>query len=248
MIHATIRIPALSLGHATEMVALLPEPHRFPPPWPTLWLLHGRSDDATAWTRHSTVERQADAFGMAIIMPSGYLSFYRDDQQPRGWESAFLRDLMPAAEAMFPLRRDRGGRAIAGLSMGGYGALWLGARHRHLFAAVSAHSPAVVEADRTSEPGGGGLRYFPDPLPGEETLLGALAAAPRHELPAIRIDCGDRDFLLPEARRLHAHLQAHHIAHEYAERQGGHDWMYWEKNIHSTLRFAATAFGRAVPP
>ncbi len=244
---AELRWKSGAVGHATELRALVPEPERHTPPWPVLYLLHGRTDDATAWTRYTTLERQADAFPFVIVMPAAYVTFYRDPVGGHGMETSVIRELIPLVEATFNVRRDRGGRHVAGLSMGGYGALWLGVRHPHLFASVSAHSAAAIESrrgddiDRKHHTAG----LWGNPPREELTLAHAFAHADRAALPRIRMDCGDRDPILEESRILHAHLRDCGIEHTYVERPGGHDWNYWERVVGETLRFCMTALSAA---
>lgn len=228
-----------ALSHTTDLTVLAPEPDRFPPPWNTLYLLHGRSDDSSAWTRFTTLERQADAFPMLIVMPSGYLSYWRNPQGRTGVESAVVHELLPLIENTFHVRAQRSARALAGLSMGGYGALYLAHKYPHLFCAASAHSPAAIEDNRREWMD----RIF-DRFDASQSLFATIARCERELRPAVHIDIGDRDFLLEEARALHAFLEDERIAHQYAERQGGHDWNYWEKQLGQTLRFVHTVMTR----
>lgn len=237
------------LGFRTDLIILAPDPREVPPPWATLYLLHGRTGDASDWTRYTTLERQADRLPLLIAMPSGHLSLYRDPPHCPGMESALITELIPLIEATFPVVRDRSARAVAGLSMGGYGALYLGTKHPEVFAAVSAHSPVFREETILAREAEFGHRerlttVFPEfPRP-ENTLAGLIERAHPKTLPAIRFDTGTSDFVLDECRLLHELLTRFGIHHEYAERQGGHDWNYWEKNIGSTLRFVATKCAR----
>lgn len=241
----TMRIPSQILGHPSDLVILTPYPARIPPPWGVLYLLHGRTDDCTAWTRHSSVERQADGFPFMIVMPTGHLSLWRDPPKEPGVGSFFREELIPLIEKTFSVIPRREARAVAGLSMGGYGALWLALRWPELFIAASAHSPAVDEHARYKvfDRPAALDHLFGKPIAEELTLLGMIARADVAMLPRLRVDCGNRDPLLEEARMLHRALDDRGIPHEYAERDGAHDWNYWEKNVFHTLRFVGTAFG-----
>ena len=125
-------------------------------------------------------------------------------------------------------------RFLAGLSMGGFGTLRLGARYGRVFRAVSAHSSltSLEELEQFVE-------RLPE-IPGQEA--GDLAVLPtilanRADLPAIRFDCGTDDPLLDGNRSLHQRLLEEGVEHRYEEFPGGHEWSYWEEHLTDTLRF-----------
>jgi S-formylglutathione hydrolase FrmB len=145
---------------------------------------------------------------------------------------------VPAAAALADERvTDRSPLFLAGKSMGGFGALRLGAKYAARFAGISAHSAVTTLArlrESISEP--------LDALPGfgaaDGTALHWLEThAPR--LPPLRFDCGTGDGLLAGNRALHAALEARGIDHVYEEFPGGHDWPYWKLHVADSLRFFA---------
>jgi putative tributyrin esterase len=178
-------------------------------------------------------------------MPNAYITYYRDPIDRRGMESAIIEELIPMIDATFATDARREARFISGLSMGGYGALYLGVKYPHLFSAISAHSPAAIESKRGDDVDR--AHHLSDawgsPVDESRTLFHLLAHAERATMPRIRVDIGDRDFLLDEARMLRAHLVDCGIDHSYVERPGAHDWNYWERQIGETLRFMMTAYG-----
>src|SRR5512147_42451 len=95
---------------------------------PTLYLLHGMSDDHTIWQRRTSIERYVDPLGLAVVMPAVARSFYTDMYAgPKYW--TFISEELPEiARAFFPLSAAREDNYVAGLSMGGYGAFKLGLR------------------------------------------------------------------------------------------------------------------------
>jgi len=129
---------------------------------------------------------------------------------------------------------------LAGLSMGGFGALRLAARYPREFRGASGHS-CVTDlrqlAGHITPP------YAVPPVAGADRSVLATMLQRRTELPPFRFDCGTADELLPENRRLHAELLAAGIPHEYQEFPGGHHWPYWERHLADTLRF----FARILP-
>jgi S-formylglutathione hydrolase FrmB len=125
---------------------------------------------------------------------------------------------------------------IAGLSMGGFGALRLAAKYPEQYRAVSAHS-AITHFDQLSS-------FVEEPLARygareDDTSVLATMLRNRFRLPPIRFDCGVADPLLEANRELHRSLSAVNIAHTYEEFPGGHEWPYWELHLEDTLRFFA---------
>ena len=132
---------------------------------------------------------------------------------------------------------------IAGLSMGGFGALRLGAKYPDRFRGISAHS-AVTTLGRLAEATGDHLDALPSFAQPDGTALHWLEVN-AGRLPPLRFDCGNDDPLLPSNRGLHAALEARGIEHQYEEFAGGHDWPYWRLHLADSLRFLDAAATRA---
>jgi len=134
---------------------------------------------------------------------------------------------------------------ITGLSMGGFGALRLGAKHANIFSGISAHS-AITHFSQM-------LRLVEEPPEAFGSIDEDEASAlhwldkNRSVLPPIRFDCGTSDNLLPENRKLHTDLQARKIEHIYQEFPGGHEWSYWETHLADSLRFFGGCLNRSNP-
>lgn len=205
-------------------------------PYRVVYLLHGLSDDYTIWLRRTSIERYADQFGLAIVMPDGGRWFYCDTRDGVVRGEAHLLETVQYIDRTFHTLARAEGRAIGGLSMGGYGAMKLGLKYPELFRSVASHSGALDIARQRE-----GVK-FPEfdalygdaPDPGDDCF--ALAARPGSK-PAIYFDCGVDDFLLQHNRDFRAHLQALGIAHSYHEHPGAHTWEYWDKHIVAALRF-----------
>ena len=235
-----------ALEKMTHATVILPE-GKAPGPFPVFYLLHGLSDDHTAWLRRSNVERYVERWPMIVVMPNGERSFYTDSlTNPRAaFETFMMRDLIGTVDRMFRTIPTREGRVIGGLSMGGYGALKLALKHPDTFRAAVSHSGAVAFA---SKPFGQDAAWkaeweaiFGDDAPGgPEDIYALLEDADRSTLPALRIDCGVSDFLIEDNRELHALLKRLGIPHEYAEYPGGHEWSYWDTHVQDAIAF----FGR----
>ena len=105
--------------------------------FPVLYLLHGYTDDYSAWVTKSNLLLHAPAYEEIIVMPEGGTGWYMNNQGDKKleWEDYLIQDLIPYVDSHYRTVATRQGRAIAGLSMGGYGAMTLGLRHPDLFAA-----------------------------------------------------------------------------------------------------------------
>ena len=220
---------------------------------PLLILLHGSGGSAWSWAlngaAHLTVARLIDSgeiAPVALAMPSdglwglgsGYVPHADTDYE------RWIVEEVPAAAALADDRvTDASPLTIAGLSMGGFGALRLGAKYPDRFRGISAHS-AVTTLGRLAEATGDRL----DALPGfgrpDGTALHWLEVN-AGRLPPLRFDCGTDDPLLASNRGLHAALEARGIEHQYEEFAGGHDWPYWRLHLADSLRFLDGAAARA---
>lgn len=246
---------ANALQRMCACTVLLPEAAAGSGPFPALYLLHGLSDDHTVWTRRTRLESYVAGRPLIVVMPDGGRGFYTDSRaNPRGaYETFLLRDLIPFVDRTFRTRAERAGRALAGLSMGGYGAVKLALKHPELFCAAVSHSGALRNLDEMlpSAENDEWTREF-RPLFGEHMTGGpddvyALAERahrlPPERWPALRLDCGTEDFLLEPNRRFHAHLDMLGFPHQYAEHPGAHDWDYWDRHVRDTLDFLAPRLG-----
>ena len=137
-----VRFRGQSIEKQTGMNVILPDGEG---PFPVLYLLHGLSDDYTIWHRRTSIERYVEAQPLIVVMPDGHRSFYCNDPRPGGlaYEDHIVTDVVDVVERTFPVIADRGARAIAGLSMGGYGAIMLGLRHPDVFSVACSHSGAM---------------------------------------------------------------------------------------------------------
>lgn len=218
---------------------------------PVIILLHGVYGSAWSWAlqggAHRVYERlrAAGAIGdFALVMPSDGLagdgSGYLNRAAGR-FDDWIAGEVVALARSGIAQMSDASRVFIAGLSMGGYGALRLAALHPGTFAAASAHSPICEAAD---------FRYFTSEDPFADTVdpaipasLAELIAAPGKAVPPIRFDCGDADVLRPSVERLSGRLAQAGVAHRYERMSGGHDWNYWSNAFARTLVFF-DEFGR----
>ena len=236
-----------SLEKAIAADILLPE-KALQPPFATLYLLHGLSDDHTIWQRRTSIERYVADLPLIVVMPDGGRGFYSDAQQGMAWESAIIKDLIGYVDTLFQTRTDRNGRILAGLSMGGYGAVKFALKFPDLFCAAVSHSGAMAFAHRQFQldsPESGSYRFAvefarvvgQDPVGGPDDLYALAKNLAPARRPALRIDCGIDDFLIEDNRAFHAYLNEIDFPHEYTEFSGAHTWEYWDLHIQEALRF-----------
>jgi S-formylglutathione hydrolase FrmB len=233
------------LGKQVGAYAVIPD---VPGPWATFYLLHGLSDDYTIWHRRTRIEAYAEGLPLLIVMPDGYRGFYTNANNGPRYADYMALDVVNFIDRAFPTKASRDGRAIGGLSMGGYGALRLGLGYPDRFCSVNSHTGAVMHGSRT-EPGSPrpnmghdewGLIFGDHPAGTDHDILTLAQRAKKARLlPTIRVDCGTEDFLLDSNRRLHAEFEKLKIPHQYEEFPGDHNWDYWDLHVRSALAFHA---------
>ncbi len=219
-------------------------PGRPPKDYPTLYLLHGLSDDHTIWTRRTSIERYVENMNLAVVMPAVGRSFYTDIPNNLAY-GRFIADELPTiARSLFPLSSAREDNFVAGLSMGGYGAFKLALTYPERFAAAASLSGAVDMLHRAIEEEAdpsGELRHIFGPAKGmaakgddlftlADTFADRLDACPR-----LFQCCGTEDFLIEDNERFAAHAQALGLPLHYTTSPGIHDWAYWDTEIRKVL-------------
>ena len=208
----------------------------------TLYLLHGLLGSNMDWISGTCIQRWAEAKNLAVVMPSGENSFYFDHVQPNNAFGTFVGQELPAMmRKTFPLSDRREDTFIGGLSMGGYGALRNGLKYCDTFSHIIALSSAVHIFE---EKGGGlfdALTCFREIEDAEKTDLNpkiAFEKARIHNcLPRIYMSCGTEDTLLGANRAMKAFFEEQGAGLTYVEAPGGHDWDFWNSQIHEALEW-----------
>ncbi len=224
-----------ALQKSTSAVLFVPE--SIEPPYHVLFQLHGLSDNETAWSRRTSLERYVERLPVIVVMPDGGRGFYCDAEQGYAFGRAIGEELPQLIERWFPTRP---GWAIGGLSMGGYGSFRLALTYPERFVSAVSHSGALAFGHFPLEADEDFAVEFrrvigADPVGGPNDLLHlAGQAKPR---PRLRFDCGLDDFLLPANRLFHSHLTEIRYDHEYAEFPGDHEWGYWDEHVREALSF-----------
>ena len=200
-----------------------------------LYLLHGLSDDHTIWLRRTSIERYAAPRGLAVVMPAVHRSFYADELHGhRYW--AFLSEELPELVSSF-FRVDAGPAEtyVAGLSMGGYGALKWALREPSRFAAAASMSGALDIAALSASPERADLfaRVFGGTPGPDDDLLALLAAADPATVPPLHVSCGTEDHLYADNRTFVAAAGGFDVTVDF--RPGEHEWGFWDEEIQRVL-------------
>jgi putative tributyrin esterase len=208
---------------------------------PVLYLLHGLSDDDTIWLRRTSIERFVASLGLAVIMPQVHRSFYTDEAcGGRYW--TFLSEELPhLVGSFFRVSASRNDTFVAGLSMGGYGALKWALLQPERFAAAASLSGAVdIDGLRgRSRPEDPQLfsRVFGDePLAGTPNdVFWLLEQAEPAALPALWVGCGTDDALYADSVRFVQACASARIPVTTSFIEGEHEWGLWDRQIQQVL-------------
>jgi S-formylglutathione hydrolase FrmB len=232
--------------------------------FPVLYFFHGLGDNeqfflhSGAWNLTEDLRERGEIKDILIVTPDADASFYINARDGKDrYEDFLLQEFFPFIEKRYRVASGRGNRAVAGISMGGYGALHLAFRHPQLFVSVSAHSAALIEK----------LPAFLGPTPNSprSRMLGGVFGNPPDEgfwernspltlartanLTGLKIyfDCGDQDDYGFDAGAvaLDKILSVRHIPHEFHIYPGGHDAPYFAEHLPTSLLFASRAFSDA---
>jgi putative tributyrin esterase len=204
---------------------------------PVLYLLHGLSDDHTAWVRYTSIERYAAAAGLAVVMPAVGRSFYADEVHGQRYWAFVSEELPRAMRSFFRLSERREDTFVAGLSMGGYGAFKLALTHPDRFAAAASLSGALDVVELAGRPERrelfeGVFGGVPGP---RDDLFALLEAADAGSLPALHVSCGTDDPLLPMNRRFASEAERAGAKVTTDLRPGGHEWGLWDGVIRDVI-------------
>jgi S-formylglutathione hydrolase FrmB len=213
--------------------------------YPVLYLLHGLTGHYTDWVSRTNIADYAAQYRIIVVTPEGNDSWYIGN-----YETYILQELIPDVQQRYRTIEARYGRAIAGLSMGGYGAIKFGLKSPQTFAFAASMSGAFGMTRFTDEqvpaswreslklfgPAGSETRKANDLF----ELAGNVPANRVASLPYFYFDCGTEDspLIFPYNRQLAHMMVDRKIPHEYRELPGDHSWSYWDRQIQEILRIA----------
>jgi S-formylglutathione hydrolase FrmB len=235
--------------------------------YPVLYLLHGYTDDETGWTQFGEahliadrVTQSGDAAPMIIVMPDAGVTWYVNSYDGKvNYEDFFIKELIQHIDATYRTRATKQYRAVAGLSMGGYGTMIMATKHPELFSSAAPLSAGVFTDEEIMKGDDDmwnnvlGNIFGKRDLAGKNRLtdhyyknsiLKIIETANSEELKKVRyyIDCGDEDFLIKGNMALHAAMIEKKITHEFRVRDGAHNWTYWRTALPDVLKFVSESF------
>ena len=271
LIAATARIecnslPGKILAHPVNYCMVLPPSYDADKTnkFPILYFFHGLGDNEQMFIHGGAFNLVQDLWERGqigeflIATPNADATFYINSRDGKiRYEDFLVQEFLPGIEARYRVAPGRENRGVAGVSMGGYGALHLAFRHPKLFSAVSAHSPAIIDklpAFTTPAPAGGvrsrvlGATFGSPPDPAFWDRNSPLTLARTMNLSGLKIyfDCGDQDDFGFEsgAAALNKLLDSRHIPHQAHIYPGRHDWQYFAERLPASLEFHARLFHR----
>lgn len=213
---------------------------------PTLYLLHGMHGNFNSWQNKTSIARYAAKYSIAVVMASAENSFYCNMKYGYPYYDFFARELIEFTRKTFNLSTKREKTFVAGLSMGGYGAIKLALRNPDLFCAGAGLSgclninQTVEHADFTPILKSiWGEEYKTATKDTEDDLFFLIKKFPEDKpKPRLFIACGTEDFLIEQNRLFHALLEETDFEFEYREGSGAHTWAFWDKWIVPAIKFA----------
>ena len=235
--------------------------------YPVLYLLHGYTDDETGWTQfgeaHLIADRSIQAgetAPMIIVMPDGGVTWYINNYDGKvKYEDYFIKELIPHIDQTYRTRPTKQYRAVAGLSMGGYGTMIMATKHPEMFSSAAPLSAGILTDDEIVNGNDDLWKNVLGDLYGKKDLTGKsrltdhyqknsilkiVETANADELKKVRyyIDCGDKDFLIKGNMALHSAMIDKKIPHEFRVREGVHNWTYWRTALPEVFKFVSESF------
>lgn len=212
-----------------------------------LYLLHGLSDDGSAWQRYTSIETIARETGLVVVMPSVGRSFYIDQRNGQKYFSYLMDELPRYLSDVFALSPEREDTLIAGNSMGGYGAFKAALLYPERFAAAASFSGVLSMAMIEANPEDPRYPEFTALMGNLDEVVGSVhdpevwlrnAAENPGTLPKLYVSCGRQDDLLPLNRNFKALCETLGVKLDYHEEDGIHDWNFWDQQIREFLKVA----------
>lgn len=225
-------------------------PKRENKPFKTLYLLHGIFGNYTDWVSGTNIQRWAEEKDLAVVMPSGDNMFYVDQKKGHNYYGEFIgRELVEITRKMFPLSHKKEDTFIAGLSMGGYGAIRNGLKYHDTFGYIAGLSSAVVvdgiEQRTNDTPIFIERRDFAESIFGDLSKVEMSDLNPKWlvkklsdehtELPKVYLACGTEDSLVEGNRKMRDYMREAGVDVTYEEGPGAHEWDFWNRYIKKVI-------------
>jgi S-formylglutathione hydrolase FrmB len=244
----TVNTYSASMKKTIKAVVITPDDYASAQPLPVVYLLHGYSGNYADWViKAKGFEKAVDLYQIIIVCPDGgFGSWYWDSpvDPDYKYETYVSKELVSWIDSKYKTIKNKKGRGITGLSMGGHGALYLAFRHQDVFGAAGSMSGGV---DIRPFPNNWDMalrlgKYSEHPQNWEQyTVINMLNLLQPNSL-ALLIDCGTEDFFYKVNENLHQQLLYRNIPHDYITRPGAHNWNYWTNSIQYQLLFMNNYF------
>ena len=247
------------LNLSTNVQIIIPEDRRSFPTltgkkMPVLYLLHGHSDDNLAWIRHTNVEDLANEYGFIVVMPTTHRGYYTDALHGHKYGTFISKELIPAIDNTFPTINDRSSRFIAGLSMGGFGALKLSMENPDKFSKAASFSGAVnpfatsLLTDLDGSPMDDKMKNLENIFGTEESYYKSLnhldnlaieyKINDKEKYPiSFYASCGTEDPLYDSNKKFIAVMNENGFKIKLEKRPGNHNWEFWSVDIKKAFEF-----------
>ncbi|MEQ1763928.1 MAG: alpha/beta hydrolase family protein [Pyrinomonadaceae bacterium] len=225
--------------------------------YPVIYMLHGLTGHFNNWTDLTKLSDYASTYKVIIVTPEGGDGWYTDSvsNDKEKWESYIVQELIAEVDKKFRTNTGRNQRAIAGLSMGGFGALKFGLKYPDKFMLAGSFSGALGAAQITEKTVPGAIGKTIDGIFGPAdsewrkandlfAIIRSISPEKMKEMPFIYFDCGTEDFLFQSNREFVSLLVEKKVPHEYRQLPGIHDWKYWDKQVQEFLRLADRMFSK----
>jgi S-formylglutathione hydrolase FrmB len=244
----TVRVFSMSMQKNVPVVVIKPDNYSSANALPVVYLLHGYSGNQMDWiTKAKGFESAADQYNLIIVCPDGGFGswYWNSPVNPKSQYETFVSDeLIKFIDLKYSTIKNRTGRGITGLSMGGHGALYLAFKHQDVFGVAGSMSggvdirPFPLNWDMAKQLGS----YAEQPERWEKnTVINMLNLLTPNSL-AIIIDCGTEDFFYEVNMNLHQQLLYRNIPHDFITRPGAHNWNYWINSVKFQLLFMKNYF------
>ena len=235
-----------ALGMQTEVEVILPQKNMIGEigienmydslQYKCLYLLHGLSDDQSIWLRRTSIERYAAQYGICIVMPFGGKSFYLNQNNGENYYTYIAEELPARMQEFFRCSNKREDKFIAGVSMGGYGALKIALRENTSFCAAAGLSSVADIKDERFRKHIEGLVGKENYLSKNEDLFELIKQKENQDTkPRLYMWCGTEDFLYKENLRLKKYIEHFNYDFTYSESEGAHCWDSWDEQIKRVL-------------
>ncbi len=246
----TVDTYSASMKKTIKAVVVTPDSYTTGSEFPVVYLLHGYSGNYSDWAKKApNLAQLVDRHQVVVVCPDGnFGSWYWDSPADPSfkYETYVANELVSWVDGHYKTVKNRQGRGITGLSMGGHGALYLAFRHQDVFGAAGSMSGGV---DIRPFPNNwdmakrlGTYAQFPDRWE-QNTVINMLHLLTPNSL-ALLIDCGTEDFFFRVNNNLHDKLLERNIPHDYITRPGGHNWPYWTNAVTYQLLFMRQYFDK----